>query len=90
MQAQLMLYKSFWSEKMELRSRDIACGFVLLKKKTKTEKSVQLIKVSAGPAAMEKSQKLVRSAIKGIKSGLLLKNREACRWCEFKDTVHCT
>ncbi len=90
MQAQLMLYKSFWSEKMELRSRDISCGFVLLKKKTPIEKSVQLIKVSAGPAAMDKSQKLVRSAIKGMKSGLLLKNREACRFCEFKDTIHCT
>lgn len=90
MQAQLMLYKSFWSEKMELRSRDISCGFVLLKKKTKIEKSVQLIDVSAGPSSMEKSQKLVRSAIKGIKSGLLLKNREACKFCEFKDTVHCT
>lgn len=90
MQAQLMLYKSFWSEKMELRSRDISCGFVLLKKKTPVEKSVQLIEVSAGPSSMEKSQKLVRSAIKGIKSGLLLKNREACRFCEFKDTPHCT
>jgi hypothetical protein len=90
MQAQLMLYKSFWSKKMELRSRDIACAFVLLKKKTIEEKAVQMIKVSAGPASMEKSQKLVRSAIKGIKSGLLLKNREACRFCEFKDTKHCT
>ncbi len=90
MQAQLMLYKSFWSEKIQLRSRDISCGFVLLKKKTPVEKCVQLIKVSAGPASMEKSQKLVRSAIKGIKSGLLLKNREACKFCEFKDTPHCT
>jgi len=90
MQAQLMLYKSFWSEKMELRSRDISCGFVLLKKKTPIEKSVQLINVSAGPTSMEKSQKMVRSVIKGIKSGLLLKNREACKFCEFKDTHHCT
>jgi hypothetical protein len=90
MQAQLMLYKSFWSEKMELRSRDISCGFVLLKKKTKMEKSVQLIPVSAGPTSMERSQKMIRSAIKGIKSGMLLKNREACKFCEFKDTPHCT
>ncbi len=90
MQAQLMLYKSFWSEKMSLRSRDISCGFVLLKKNTKTEKAVQLIPVSAGPTSMEKSEKLVRSAIKGIKSGLKMKNREACMFCEFKDTQYCT
>ena len=75
MQAQLMLYKSFWAEKIGLRSRDISCGFVLLKKNTKSEKAVELIKISAGPAAMEKSQKLVRSAIKGIKAGLTMKNR---------------
>lgn len=90
MQAQLMLYKSFWSEKMMLRSRDISCGFVLLKKNTRTEKAVELIAIPAGPSSMEKSQKLVRSAIKGIKSGMKLKNREACKFCEFKDTVHCT
>jgi len=90
MQAQLMLYKSFWSEKMMLRSRDISCGFVLLKKNTRSEKAVELITIPAGPSAMEKSQKLVRSAIKGIKSGMKLKNREACKFCEFKDTAHCT
>ncbi len=90
MQAQLMLYKSFWSEKMNLRSKDISCGFVLLKKQTPEQKSVELIKISAGPASMDKSQKLVRSAIKGIKAGLRMKNREACRFCEFKDTEYCT
>ena len=90
MQAQLMLYKSFWSEKMNLRSKDISCGFVLLKKQTPEHKSVELIKVSAGPTAMDRSQKMVRSAIKGMRSGLLIKNRESCRFCEFKNTVHCT
>lgn len=89
MQAQLMLYKAFWSEKMNLRSKDISCGFVLLKKNTKTEKAVELIKVSAGPAAMEKSVKLVRSSIKGMRAGIKMKNRDSCRFCEFKDTHHC-
>ena len=83
MQAQLMLYKSFWSEKM-------SCGFVLLKKNTPTEKCVDLITVSSGPTVMEKSQKLVRSAVKGMKSGIKLKNRESCRFCEFKNTQYCT
>ena len=90
MQAQLMLYKSFWSEKMLLRSRDVSCGFVLLKKNTKIEKSIELIKISAGPSVMDKSQKLVRSAIKGIHAGLLVKNRDACKFCEFKGSQHCT
>ena len=55
-----------------------------------TDNTVELIKISAGPASMDKSQKLVRSAIKGIKAGLRMKNREACRFCEFKDTEYCT
>lgn len=90
MQAQLLLYKSFWAEKMMLRSKDISCGFVLLKKNTPSHKSVELVKVSAGPVLMERSQKLVRSAIKGIRAGLVMKNRESCKFCEFKDTDNCT
>ncbi len=90
MQAQLLLYKSFWSEKMMLRSKDISCAFVLLKKNTPSNKSIEMVNVSAGPVLMERSQKLVRSAIKGIKAGLLMKNRESCKFCEFKDTEHCT
>ena len=90
MQAQLMLYKSYWTEKMSLRSRDVSCAFVLLKKNTPEEKAVQMIEVSAGPQSMEKSEKLVRSAIKGMRAGLKMKNRDACKFCEFKDTPHCT
>lgn len=90
MQAQLMLYKSFWIEKMNLASKDVGLGFVLLKKNTKTEKCIQLINVSAGPDSMEKAQKLVRSAINGISSGLKIKNRESCKFCEFRGTEHCT
>lgn len=90
MQAQLMLYKSFWSEKMQLASRDVSLGFVLLKKNTKPEKCVQLVKVSAGPETMEKAQKLVRSAITGMQNGIKLKNRESCKFCEFRGTEYCT
>lgn len=90
MQAQLMLYKSFWTSKMQLASKDVSLGFVLLKKNTKPEKSIQLINVSAGPESMAKAQKLVRSAISGINGGLKIKNRESCKFCEFRGTEHCT
>jgi hypothetical protein len=90
MQAQLMLYKTFWASKMELDIKDIACAFVLLKKSTKPEKCIQMIPVSVGPKAVEKSQKLLRSAAKGIQSGLALKNRDSCKFCEYRGTEHCT
>lgn len=89
MQAQLMLYKSFWSSKMQLASKDVGLGFVLLKKNTKVEKCIQFIKISAGPDSMEKAQKLVRSAISGMSSGIKIKNRESCKFCEFRGTEHC-
>lgn len=90
MQAQLMLYKSFWAGKMQLASKDVSLGFVLLKKNTRSEKAIQLIKVSAGPDSMDKAQKLVRSAISSINSGFKIKNRESCKFCEFRGTEHCT
>jgi hypothetical protein len=90
MQAQLMLYKTFWAVKMELDLKDISCAFVLLKKNTKPEKCIQMIPVSVGPKAVEKSQKLLRSAAKGIQSGIALKNRDSCKFCEYRGTVHCT
>lgn len=90
MQAQLMLYKTFWAAKMELDLKDIACAFVLLKKNTKPERCIQMIPVSVGPKAVEKSQKLLRSAAKGIQAGIALKNRNSCKFCEYRSTIHCT
>ena len=60
MQAQLMLYKSFWSEKMELRSRDIACGFVLLKRGAKPGKVCELVPVSVGPKTLTRGIKIMK------------------------------
>lgn len=89
MQAQLMLYKTFWAKKLNLDLKDIKCGFVLLKKNTKKEKCIQLIPVSVGPKSVEKSQKLLRSSIKSIESGIALKNRNSCKFCEFRNTKYC-
>jgi hypothetical protein len=90
MQAQLMLYKTFWAAKMDLDLKDIACAFVLLKKNTKPEKCIQMIPVSVGPKAVDRSQKLLRSAAKGIQSGMALKNRDSCKFCEYRGTEYCT
>lgn len=87
--AQVILYKHFWGTKHQIPMKDIQCGFVLLKKVKTIGKSCQLIKVSAGPKNLEKSQKLVRSMIKTVEKGLYLKNRDACMFCEFKNTVYC-
>ena len=88
-QAQVILYKHFWGVKNNIPMKDIQCGFVLLKKVKTIGKSCQLIKVSAGPKNLEKSQKMVRSMIKTVENKFFLKNRESCMFCEFKGTEFC-
>lgn len=89
MQAQLILYKHFWGEKNKINMRDIGCGFILLKRGGKKGSICSLVKVSAGPAAIEKAQKMTRSMIKTVQKKFFLKNRNSCTFCDYKDTEHC-
>lgn len=89
MQVQLMLYKTFWSEKFNINPKDVRCAFVLLKKFTKPEKCINFIAVSVGDKSIEKSKKFVRSATRGIEKGTAIKNRFSCKFCPFKNTNHC-
>lgn len=87
--AQIALYKKFWREKRGLSTKDVRCGFVLLKRGAKGEKSCELVKVSVGPKAEEKSISILRSMVKAVRRGLFLKNRNSCLFCEFKNTSYC-
>ena len=89
-QAQLILYKTFWSNKNNIDLKKIQCAFILLKKVKKVNKSCQLLRVSSGPKSIEKSNKILRSMIKTVESELFLKNRNSCKFCEFENTQHCT
>jgi hypothetical protein len=89
MQAQLILYKHFWGEKNKINMRDIGCGFILLKRGGKKGNICSLVKVSAGPATIEKAQKMTRSMIKTVQKKFFLKNRNSCTFCDYKDTEHC-
>ena len=88
-QAQVVLYKSYWASKNNIKLNDILCGFILLKKVKKKDKACQIIRVASGPKTLEKSNKLVRSMIKGINSKLVLKNKQSCKFCDFSNTEYC-
>jgi len=90
MHAQIALYKSFWGKKNNIAYRDIKTGFILLKKGVAANKSCQLIEVSTGPSALEKSNKLVGSMISTVSKKMYLKNRNSCKFCDFQGTSHCT
>jgi len=87
--SQLVLYKTYIAKKFEIDTKDIKCGFVLLKRGLKPGKACELIEVSVGPKTAEKAEKLVSSMITSVKKGVFLKNRSSCKYCDFKNTPHC-
>lgn len=89
--AQLALYKNFWCQKNpQVPFKDVRCGFVLLKKSAKTGEHCELFTVSLGEAPIKRSLKVVNNMLTSVKRGISIKNRDACTYCEFKDTEHCT
>lgn len=88
-QAQVGLYKKFWSEREGVPLKSIGCGYALLKRNTKPEKCAWFMPVSVGPKFITKSEKLIESMVKSVKKGMNLKNRNNCRFCPFYQTEHC-
>jgi hypothetical protein len=89
--AQLALYKNYWCQKNpNVSMKDVRCGFVLLKKSAKPGDHCELFSVSLGEVPIKRSLKVVSNMLTSVKRGMALKNRDACTWCEFKGTEHCT
>jgi len=89
-QAQLALYKIYWARRENIDPKDVRCAFVLLKRESKPGKSISFVPISVGPKMITKTDKLVSSMTKGVRRGLRIKNRESCKFCEFRGTEHCT
>ena len=88
---QLALYKNFWHKKNpNIPFKNIRCGFVILKKKSKPGKHCELFSVSIGDVPVQRSLKVVNNMISSVKRGISIKNRDSCTWCEYKNTEHCT
>lgn len=89
--AQLALYKNYWCQKNpHVDMKNVRCGFVLLKKAAKPGDHCELFSVSLGEVPIKRSLKVVSNMLTSVKRGISLKNRDACTWCEFKGTEHCT
>jgi hypothetical protein len=89
--AQLALYKNFWCQKNpNVSLKDVRCGFVLLKKTAKPGCKCELFAVSLGEVPIKKSLKVLNNMLVTVKKGIAVKNRDACMWCEYKGTEHCT
>ena len=88
--AQLALYKNYWHQKNpQVPFKDIRCAFAILKKSAKIGQHCELFSVSMGEVPIKKSLKVVSNMITSVKRGIALKNRDSCKYCEYKDTEHC-
>ena len=86
---QLIYYKNFWGRKLNVEPKDIRCAFILLKKRGKPGNFCESVPVSVGDVTTGRAIKTLHNMISSVNKGIALKNRNACKWCEFKGTSYC-
>lgn len=87
--SQLIYYKSFWSKKMNVPLKDVRTGFVLLKRQAKIGSKIEIVPVSVGEKSEARALKILNNMISSVNRGIAIKNREECKWCDYKNTEHC-
>ena len=87
--SQLKLYKTFWCTKMSVELASTRCGFVLLKRTAPSGSRCELVPVSVGEKTSKRTLKVVNNMLSSVKRGIALKNRDACKWCDYRETKHC-
>ena len=87
--SQLVYYKHFWAKKQNINLKDIKCAFILMKRNGKKGKCCELVPISSGQQRSQQALKVIDNMIHSMSNKIFLKNRDACRWCEYKDTEHC-
>ena len=86
---QLALYKHYLSLKLGIPLEDIKCGFILLKRTAKKNNNLELLEVSVGEKTRMEAVDLVSECVSMISKKFWLKNRNSCRFCEFRGTELC-
>ena len=86
---QLIFYKHYFALKHNIDPEDVDVHFGLLKRTAKKDK-VELFKITSGKKRTENAIKLLNKALYNITNGHYIKNKLACRGCEFYKTEHCT
>ena len=87
--SQLLLYREFHARKHSIDPKDVRCAFALLKRQAKIGKTCELVRVSAGEVSSKRSLAVVDRMVENVSRELYPKNRNACRYCQYKDTQWC-
>lgn len=90
-QKQLGYYKHYISQKYNVPYADVKCAFVLIKRLVKEDRGpFEIVPVSLGEGSITKAMDGLKKHLNILNKSLFLKNRSACKYCEYKSTVHCT
>ena len=85
---QLTLYKHYFAKKHNIDPKNIETHFALLKRTAK-KNNVEMFRVTSGPRKTENALNLLLKAVYNISKKRFIKNRLACKGCEFYKTEHC-
>ena len=85
---QLTFYKHYWAKKHGVDPNTIETHFALLKRTAKNDR-VEIFRVTSGQRKTQNALKFLERAIYNIEKKNFIKNRLACRKCEFHKTEHC-
>lgn len=88
---QLVFYKHFYCLKHELDPKDVQTIFLLMEKDPKSKNPIGLHKITSGGVKVNNHLKILHESLKNlVQMEIFPKNRKGCRWCPFKQSVHCS
>lgn len=85
---QLTFYKHFYAKKHNVDPSDIETYFALLKRTAKKD-NVEIFRVTSGTKKTSNAFNILNNALYNIEKNNYPKNKLNCKYCEFKNTVHC-
>ena len=85
---QLTLYKYYFAQKHNIPPSDVETHFALLKR-TGKQNIVEIFRVTSGKQKTQNAKELLKKALYNIEKSNYIKNKLACRRCEFYKTIHC-
>lgn len=90
-QYQLTLYKDFLCRRDGIDPKNVHTHFLLLKRTPpkKDPCTQELVTITSGPKKINNANLWLQKNANGIKSKRRLKNRAACRMCDFRNTKLC-
>ena len=86
---QLVLYKYFYAQKLDISPRVVSTHFGLIKRTAKKNR-IELFRVTSGERKTKNSLDFLDKALYNITKGRHIKNKLSCKFCPFVSTEYCS